>query len=408
MADTAHKPTGATELVTELRALRGEINDLKTKSATLADGHDAIQKALTVPAEARDAAAEGRFGFKSLGHFCHDVRANAVNQEVSPVFKSWQGYVAKASGSNELVGSEGGFLVPPSFSTELLKRTYDNDLLSKTRPYTTSGNDMSIPAIDETSRADGSRFGGVRMYWEAEAAQYTATKPSYNKVELKLKKLTGLVHVTDELIADSGMAMEGHLFDLFASETAFKLGDAIINGTGAGMPQGVLNSPALVSVSKETGQAAATLLFENINKMWQRMYAPSRQSAVWLINQDIEAALDGLAVTVGTGGLPAYLPPGGVSDKPYATLKGRPVMPVEFCATLGTVGDILLLDLSQYLTLRKGEAQQATSIHFKFDTGEQSFRITYRADGRGWWQAPLTPFKGSNTLSPFVALSTRS
>jgi HK97 family phage major capsid protein len=404
-------PSKSDQILEALAGFRAEVAEVKKMAQTPADGAgaDAINKAYRTPAVARDPDEEGRHGFKSLTHFCHDIwAAETGSKEVSPVLKSWNQVVKAASGLNELVGSEGGFLVPPTFSNELLKRTYDNDLLSRTRSSTTTGNDMTWPAIDETSRADGSRFGGVRMYWDAEAAQYTSSKPAYNKIELKLKKLTGLAYVTDEMIQDSGTAMESHLFDLFSQETAFKMGDAIVNGSGAGMPQGILNSGCLVSVSKETGQAAATLLFENINKMWQRMYAPSRMNAVWLINQDIEAALDGLAINVGTGGLPVYLPPGGLSEKPYATLKGRPVMPVEFCATLGTVGDIILVDLSQYLTLRKGEATQATSIHFKFDTGEQAFRITFRADGRMWWTSALTPFKGSNTLSPVVALATRS
>jgi HK97 family phage major capsid protein len=407
VADAATGKGDWGEAVTILKSLDGRLEKVEKAYQSIPDlGLSGVNGLTTAP---RDDA--GRHGFKSLGHFLHDVRKMAQSgpQDTTPVFKAWQGYVEKAaSGVNELVGSEGAFLVPPTFSSEILRRTYDNDLLSRTKPYTTSGNDMSIPAIDETSRANGSRFGGVQMYWDAEASQYQATKPAWSRVELKLKKLTGLVHVTDEMIADTGTAMEGHLFDLFSEETAFKMGDAIVNGSGAGMPQGVLNSLALVTVSKETGQAAASLLFENINKMWQRMYAPSRKNAIWLVNQDIEAALDGLAITIGTGGFPAYMPPGGLSEKPYATLKGRPVMPVEFCATLGTVGDILLLDLSQYLTLRKGEAQQASSIHFKFDTGEQSFRITFRADGRGWWQNSLTPYKGANTLSPFIALETRA
>ena len=231
----------------------------------------------------RDHTEEGRGGFKSFGHFLHDVRASAFNDH-APVLKSWQGMYQKAnaSGVNESVGSEGGFLVPPQFANELLMRAYDNDLLSRCRAFTTTGNSLSIPAIDETSRANGSRFGGVRAYWESEAASFTASQPAFNKVEMKLKKLIGLCYATEELLQDSGIGIEQVLMQIFAQEIAFKMGDALINGSGAGMPQGVLNAPALVSVSKETGQAAATFLFENLNKMYSRMYAPSRANAVWL------------------------------------------------------------------------------------------------------------------------------
>ena len=65
----------------------------------------------------------------------------------------------------------------------------------------------------------------------------------------------------------------------------------MINGTGAGQPLGLLNADATISVAKETGQAAATVLSENIFGMWARLHAPRRQNAVWLINQEIEPQL---------------------------------------------------------------------------------------------------------------------
>ena len=42
-------------------------------------------------------------------------------------------------------------------------------------------------------------------------------------------------------------------------------------------------------------------------------------------------------------------------------IKGRPVVQVEYCATLGTVGDIALVDLKKYRLIRKGGVEQASS-----------------------------------------------
>jgi HK97 family phage major capsid protein len=53
-------------------------------------------------------------------------------------------------------------------------------------------------------------------------------------------------------------ALEGVVRSGFTSEFGFLLDDAIINGTGAGQPLGILNAGCLVQVSKETGQKAAT------------------------------------------------------------------------------------------------------------------------------------------------------
>jgi HK97 family phage major capsid protein len=131
---------------------------------------------------------------------------------------------------------------------------------------------------------------------------------------------------------------------------------------------------------------------------------------VWLINQNIEPQLYTMAVAVGTGGIPVYMPAGGLSSAPYGTLMGRPVIPSEFCATLGTAGDIILADLSQYIVIDKGGMQSASSIHVNFTTDETAFRFVYRIDGQPLWKTYLTPYKGSTSYqSPFVVLpSTRT
>lgn len=318
--------------------------------------------------------------------------------------------VMAATGANENIASDGGFLVQVDFANEMLRRMYEfGAILNRVRKIPISGtsNGLKINGIDETSRVAGSRWGGVRSYWIGEADQYTATRPKFRQLQLDLKKLIGLCYVTDELLQD-GAAMESWITQAFTEELTFKTEDAVINGTGAGMPLGLLSAPATVSVAKETGQLAATIELANVLKMWSRMWGPSRANAIWLINQDTEPQLNQMSLAIGTGGVPVYLPPGGLSETPFARLLGRPVIPVEYCATLGTVGDILLVNLDEYLMIDKGGIQQASSVHLRFDYGEQVFRFTYRADGSPTWHSALTPHKGTNTLSPFVSLATRA
>jgi len=73
---------------------------------------------------------------------------------------------------------------------------------------------------------------------------------------------------------------------------------------------------------------------------------------------------------------------------------------------MGTVGDIVLASLSNYQAIQKGGIEAASSIHVQLLTDETVFRFVYRVDGAPTWGAALTPFKGSNTQSPFVALAT--
>lgn len=313
-----------------------------------------------------------------------------------------------ATGASEAVPADGGYLVYPDFSDKILQITHDVGLVSKladTMPI--NSNSIKLPGIDEQSRANGSRFGGIQMYWQDEAGALTGSKPKFRLIEMTLKKLTGLFYSTDELLEDAG-ALGAIVTKAFSEEMAFKLDDAVIRGTGAGMPLGILNCAPLITVSKETGQASQTVVYENIKKMWGRMWARSRKSAVWFINQDTEQQLYGMSQIVGTAGSPVFLPPGGASDEPYSRLYGRPVIPIEQCDTLGNAGDIILADFSQYQLVNKvGGMQSAVSMHVRFVNDEQTFRWVYRTDGQPIWHTALTPFKGSNTLSPFITLAAR-
>lgn len=316
---------------------------------------------------------------------------------------------AAASGLNETTPSDGGFLVQQDFSSTLLQDVMETGVLAsrcRTQPISGNSNGIKINGVDETSRAS-SRFGGIVGYWGDEAAEKSASKPKFRKIDLQLKKLIGLCYATDELLDDAA-ALGAFIDQGFRSEFGFILDEAIVNGSGAGQPLGILNSPALVSVTKETGQKAKTLLAENVVNMYSRMFAGSRSNAVWLINQDIEPQLFTMSLAVGTGGVPIYMPAGGLSGLPYGTLFGRPVLAIEHAATLGTQGDIIFADLNGYILAQKNGVKADTSIHVRFVYDETAFRFVLRVDGQPVRATPLTPAKGSNTLSHFVALDTRA
>jgi HK97 family phage major capsid protein len=359
------------------------------------------------PAEQRAATNGEPKRFASFGEQMQAVMRAAIDPRNTDMRLSTRA----VSGMSEGVPSDGGFLVQTDFSTELLKRAYETgQCASRCRRVgvKATANGLKINAVDEISRADGSRWGGVRAYWTAEAGDKTLSAPHFRQVELSLKKLTGLAYATDELLDDS-QALEDILMTAFSEEFGFRLDDAIINGDGVGKPLGILASPSLVSITKEAGQVADSLYPENIIKMWSRCYSRSRLNSVWFINQDIEPQLFTLAIAVGTGGGTVYMPPGGLSGQPYGTLFGRPVIPIEQCQTLGDKGDIILTDLSQYILIDKGGIQSASSIHVRFVNDESVFRFVYRVDGQPIWHSALTPFTGSaNTVSPFVTLDARA
>lgn len=349
-----------------------------------------------------------RWGWQSLGDYALAVHT-ASRPGTSPDPRLVN---APTTYGVEAVGSDGGFAVPPEFRTNIMQKVQGEDsLLAMCDVAETGGNGMTVPQDNTTPWQS---TGGVQAYWDGEATQFTQSKPALGEVTNKLHKLTALVPVTDELLEDAP-SLTSWINRKAPEKMDYKIQQAIINGNGAGIPLGILNGGSTVLVAKETSQAANTILAANVLKMYSRMYAPWRFGSVWFINQDVEPQLMQMTINVknvaGTenvGGSAVYIPPGGLSQSPYGSLLGRPVIPIQACQTLGTVGDIVFASMKQYWAVTKSAGVKSdASIHLFFDYGMTAFRFTFRLGGQPWYNSAISPANGSNTLGAFVTLATR-
>jgi HK97 family phage major capsid protein len=351
---------------------------------------------------------KGKWGWKRFGEFAAAVRkaglpGGGMDQRLL--------LNAPTTYSQEGVGADGGFAVPPDFRATIMEKVLAEDsLLARCDQMTSSSNTITFPT-DETTPWQTS--GGLQAYWEGENDQLAQSKVSLKETTVRLNKLAALVPVTEELMEDAG-ALDTYLRRRVPEKIDFAISKAIIQGTGVGQPLGIMNAPCLVSVAKRTAgspdQAADTIEYDNIVKMYSRMYAPCRANAVWLINQDVEPALFSLAFdNLATDKVPVYLPANGLSGQPYATLMGKPVIPTQACETLGDNGDIIFADLTKYLIALKGGGMRIdVSMHLYFDYDATAYRFIMRVGGLPWWSSYITPRDGSSYLSCFVALAERS
>lgn len=343
---------------------------------------------------------KGMWGWESFGAWSAAVKAAGTNSGVDKRLAA-----AATTYGSEGANADGGFAVPPDFRTEIVKKIQaDTSLLARCDQQTTSSNKLTVP-LDNTAPHETS--GGIQAEWEGEASAGTPSKPSLAQLEVKANKLKALVPMTDELLEDAP-SLSRYLPGKVADKFTQKINTAIVTGNGTGMPLGLLNSPSKIKVDQEDDQEADTIVFMNIAKMWARLHAMFRPGAIWLANQDIEPQLIGMIVP-GTNGVPAYLPPGGLSASPYGTLMGRPVVPVEACKALGDEGDLILTNLSSYLAVTKTTGiKQDVSIHAYFEQALTAFRFILRMGGQSWWSAPMARENGSNTLSNIVTLEDRT
>lgn len=344
-------------------------------------------------------------GFRHMGEFAQTVkRSLAQGNAVDPRLVILNATFSGTTG-NEGSGGDGGFAVPPDFRTAIMEKVAaEQSLIARTDQLVSSSNTITIPK-DETTPWQSS--GGIQAYWEGEAEQHTKSKPALESSSIKLNKLTAMVNVTDELLEDAP-ALGAYIKRKAPVKIDFKITDAIIRGTGAGMPMGVLNAACKVKIAKENAQTAATIVFANIVKMYAQLYSGCRGSAVWLINQDIEPQLFGLQFPGSGTAVPVYLPPGGLAATPYGLLMGRPVLPFESCSVLGTEGDIILTDLQSYMTAQKVSGLRSeTSMHLYFDYDITAFKFILRVAGQPWWNKAIDPGQGSNKRSCILTLADR-
>ena len=337
-----------------------------------------------------------------------DARLTHVNPTAENRAERSVRFGAAAQGMGRLVGPDGGFLVGTTFADDIKLRMTAGEIFRRISPIPLdAGTDnIEINLIDETSRATGSRSGAVQGYWLDEGTAPTASRPKLRKYQLRTRGLAALGYATNDLL-NNAAALGNLMLTAFAEELKFLVEDAIVEGSGTGKPQGILVNGSLISITKETGQAAATIVNENLSKVWARFDDSAKLSpnACWLINTDVNPQLDQLALGVGLSALePRFV---NYDATGVVRIKGKPVVPVEYCSTLGTVGDIILWNPDRYGFIER-TMEQASSMHVAFTTNEMAFRVTYYVDGAMKDAAPLTPFKGSNTLSHALAVATRA
>lgn len=337
-------------------------------------------------------------GFVNYGDFASSVAQVYLSQDVDPRLRI--GAAAPSTFGGEGVGADGGFMIPTEFSTQIWGMSLEEDaFLPLTDNMPIGGNSMTFPSDETTPWGTD----GIRAYWEGEANAATATKPKIKPNTMRLKKLTALVPVSDELMADA-IGLSAFLAKKSAESIRYKTNDAIMNGDGAGKPLGVVGHAAEISQAKETSQTADTIVAENVVKMFSRNIHPAR--SYWVINPDSYPQLPLMTIA----NQPVFTQPGsGIKDAPQGVLLGRPVIMSDTCQTLGDKNDINFIDFGSYRTLTKsGGIETATSMHLYFDASAMAFRAVFRIDGQPILGAVVTPPNSTITRSSHVTLAVRA
>jgi len=307
----------------------------------------------------------------------------------------------------EGVGSAGGFLLPELFEASLMDLNLSEEIIrTRCKVYgipRAKGNSISIPAYEDT--AHQTSIAGVIAYWKPEKGTLTSSTPTLRKVSMACNKLTCLSDSSNELIEDSAIPISEMIGYLMKSAIGFEFDKVCIGGTGGGQPLGFRNSPAVITIEKESGQDADTIIYANLVNMFARLPVNSylKKNTIWISSVSNIPQLMQIGIKLGTAGV--HIPVFKEETGRYFML-GKECLFSEHASVLGNEGNLMLCDLSQYALAIKAGIRIESSIHDKFTTDMSTFRAVIRFDGQPLINSELTLADGSTTVSPFIQLGT--
>jgi len=390
-------------------ALMVEANKLAKQAANYRklNGLADPSEALATAAQAADIGHISITGqpavYKNLGEQLMDVMLMTTDGTGAPRARERYTQVVNAAGGSTGIDSDGGYLVETDKAADIVTTAIETGVFSSRcsqQPIGAMADSYSYLAADDRNRSDG-KINGVAVYRKGEADEMANSgKAKLKERELRLEDLYGLVYVTNRMLRDAP-AMAAYTKRVLREQLSFRLDKEIWEGNGVGQCLGITNSDLPVTVAPEAAQAADTINAANVVKMMSRFRGNIRNAA-WFVNQDCLSQFPLMKI----GDSPVYQP--DFRRSPFGGLFQLPIIPVEFCQTLGGLGDIVLADWSQYLLITKGGVEEAESMHVRFLYDETAFRFIMRNNGQPLHDTPITPLNGSNTLSPFVMLAART
>ncbi len=294
---------------------------------------------------------------KALGKFMRDIA------------------IRKAS-LNTISGIQGGYLVP-----EELLVTTDNILSEDSIFHRFAKNTRMqsstqyIPAYDiAASHVDGTTplYGGLTLSWSAENTTLPDTKPSFERSELVAKNLYSLITASDQLVADGGLPFGLFMNDMIANAICWAVERACFRGIVANQPQGIVDAPASVVHNRASGNDVTNADLANmVSKLLPACY----RKAIWCFHPTTAAKI---------GALAQYQISESTDGRPIGIIHGIPAYPTEKLPKLGTKGDVVLFDPTQYVLGRRHvEVVWAPSINTSLVTKQQTLiRVIWRGDGQ--------------------------
>lgn len=233
------------------------------------------------------ASAMGATGKSNVAQVSNEEIYNQAKKDF-PYAKRLHKVLEQKKTLNAGTPSDGGFTVPLAFSGEYIDALVATTLIDKLnirRVPLIHGN-LSIPRMDATSSVS----------WVGETTSGGGTQPVFGEVNMRAKKLKAITAISNTLLNDSGVNLEGWIAEDLMRKTRIALDDAMINGTGSQyQPLGLKNNSEIQTLS------ASALALTTPNDMVALLQQANvrLENVHWLLNPIGESWIRNKAFTSG-------------------------------------------------------------------------------------------------------------
>ena len=307
-----------------------------------------------------------------------------------------------------LTGEEvnlGGALVPTEVARTLesLPQT-DTRLVDLCTRWTMTSDRYRVPAMHDDDHSSNAAPFGATVQWQADGAPLVGADPKFQGVTLEAKNLNGYLEVDAPLAEDAAIPLAEAIQRVYTNVMDWAVERAIIRGSGAGEPMGIIGAPATIAFDR--AGSGNTIVDDDMGHLEERLWAGVSSRAVFIANPNIKEILM-------TNAPIRHLSfgPDGLGAAGEMTLYGRRLIFSDHCSTLGDEGDLILADLaSYYIGVREQITVNLSNLApGAFERNRTLVRVTCRMDATPGVVSAITPAQGPAVAipqSPFVTFTT--
>ncbi len=393
---------------TQVEKLQGEIADLETRVAIfeeqIAEAQDIEKKSAAIPGKqqkpGRQAGEPGdkKVPFRNLGDFVRDIW-NVQRGKVSERFAEYmKSYEVQLRAMNIADGISLGFLIPDQFEAGALQLAGVGGYIRSRARVIPAGEypDAKFKKRVLKQGSDGAYNGILVNYISEGNAPVDESKLEYDLFVLDpSENKIAMFYITSEETLQNPTAVTADMEMTFRGALAQLEDELFITGDGVGKPRGILNSPGIRIVARNT---TSDFKFQDVLQLAKYMY-PRAVNRNWEISLDLYDKVGAMA----DAGSRYIMITGDATKGIPDILHGRPIHWSEVNPAAGVKGDVILADWSYYWIKDGSGPFFATDPYTRFLEGEIRVKMTVKFDGDTWVKEPLT-LKNGMSVSPFVVL----